>query len=81
MDLGYMFVVKAFFIQLVWAVLVLLLEKGVFSKLGQGKGRSEQQMGETFLMMLLELIIAAVVVIGAIGIKKEKDRDNGKKQG
>ncbi|WP_279238087.1 hypothetical protein [Faecalicatena contorta] len=41
MDLGYMFVVKAFFIQLVWAVLVLLLEKGVFSKLGQGKGRSE----------------------------------------
>lgn len=38
-------------------------------------------MGETFLMMLLELIIAAFVVIGAIGIKKEKERENGKKYG
>ncbi|WP_346961021.1 hypothetical protein [Faecalicatena contorta] len=30
-------------------------------------------MGETFLMMLLELIIAAFVVIGAIGIKRKKN--------
>lgn len=33
-------------------------------------------MGETFLMMLLEALIAFFVIVGAVGIKKENERKN-----
>lgn len=39
MDLGYVFVAKAFGIQLIWALVVLLLEKNVFRRLGQKRGK------------------------------------------
>lgn len=31
-------------------------------------------MGENFLMMLLEALIASFVIVGMIGIRKEKNR-------
>ena len=31
-------------------------------------------MGENFLMMLLEALIACCVIVGMIGIRKEKNR-------
>ena len=33
-------------------------------------------MGENFLMMLLEALIAFFVIVGMIGIRKEKNRKN-----
>ena len=39
MDLGYVFVAQAFGIQLIWSLAVLLLEKTVFRRLGQKRGK------------------------------------------